>query len=149
MTEKTTEIDINEATHAQLVHFAKLQNLELDDSWSKGQLLARIKKAHPHGTIRVPAEVEPVTTFIPDELKAAKETFRIVVSPSDDDPEGVVEGGVNGVSFRIQKGVEVEVSAEILGVLKNAVALSYDPQREGGLSQPRKVQAIPYTVLAR
>ncbi len=147
-TPKEIDVDINEATHAQLLHFAEHQNLSIDKTWSKGQLLAQIKKAWQYPTISVPAEVAPVPTHIPPELSGdiGKKT-KIIIQSTDDDPEGVVEGAVNGVSFRIKTDVPVDVSPEILECLTNAVALRRDPQRDGGIGEPRRVQTVPFTKL--
>lgn len=147
-TPKEIDVDINEATHAQLLHFAEHQNLSIDKTWSKGQLLAQIKKAWQYPTISVPAEVAPVPTHIPPELAVSSgPKSKIILQAVDDDPEGVVEGAVNGVAYRIQRGVPVEVSEEIMESLRNAVSLRYDPQRDGGIGEPRHVQAVPFTKL--
>lgn len=144
---KEIDVDINEATHAQLLHFAKHQNLAYDEAWSKGQLLAQIKKAWAYPTINVPPEVEPVETYIPPVLADDQKKITVMLHATDDDEEGVLEGSVNGVSFRIQKNVQVAVSEEIYECLKNAVSIRRDPRREGGLSDPRYVQSVPFTVV--
>lgn len=146
---KEIDVDINEATHAQLLHFAQHQNLAYDEAWSKSQLLAQIKKAWAYPTINVPPEVAPVPAHIPQALAGeGQEKIRMIFHTADDDQEGVVEGSVNGHPWRMQRGVEVEVSPEIYyGSIQNAVRIVRDPRREGGLSEPRYVHTYPHTIL--
>lgn len=58
-----------------------------------------------------------------------------------------VQVGVNGKVMLVPRGEEVEIPVEYFEVLQNAVRHIFDPLKDGGLSEPRKVPMYPYQLL--
>lgn len=142
------QIKITEATPSQLAEFA-IKNLGVEVNYRTGRdkILTAMEAAGFSGdTIEVDAEAAPTVQAEPD-VESAKR-IRILV-PTQDGPGGkeAIVVGVNGRVTRIQRGVEVAVRPEVIGVLKNANRVVYDKDENGTPINPTEVPTHGFQIL--
>lgn len=160
------QIKIEDASREQLHQFAELVlGVELTGQPQKATLLAKISSIQPDRT-EIPNLAAPVVPqpsadksgghfYVKDESKLdadgkprrfAKILVHTSNGPGGEEPVFV---SVNGRGMWIPRGEEVEVGAEYIGALQNAVRDVYDPTtdplNQRGLSAPRKVQSYPFS----
>lgn len=156
--EEMVEVQLSEATHAQLMWFSKQQNLDVDEAETQNQTYSRLKLAWPHPTIMVPAEIEVQTAPKPVRMRpegadsknryGLPEFVQVRVHSSSsfgDDDEDEIKVSHNGVAYRIKKGEVVTLPWYVYKILEDAQALVYPTGRDTGIGEPRVVQAVSFT----
>lgn len=97
---------------------------------------------------------QPELIDAPKRTRKAAEPARVKLTVQEDGTPGAereIFVGVNGVGYRIKRGVEVEVPAEVVGVLRDAVKTVYSTERsENGSSTmiARDVPVYPFSTRA-
>lgn len=155
---ETIEIDINEASHAQLMWFSKFRNLDYDPAETHNQTLNRIRQSWEHATITVPKVIEEPrkptqrlregvkAEYTLEERYGLPETVYVMIPGTGDDSEDVEKISHNGTTYLIKKGEVVPLPWYVFkGCLDDAKMIVYSSGRDSGIGEPRYVQAIPFT----
>lgn len=77
----------------------------------------------------------------------AKERKAIIMIDQERDKPNYEYVGVNGKGYQIQRGIEVEVPASVVGVLENAIATRSVTDANGKVVGYQDYHAVPFRVI--
>ena len=87
-------------------------------------------------------------SYVPEAPAAPKKERRAVIMIDQEQGKPNYEYvGVNGKGYQIQRGVEVEVPASVVGVLDNAIATRSVTDPNGKVIGHQDYHAVPYRVI--
>ena len=151
------QIPINQATHAELLQFARNSlGLNLPPNTKMETLRARISAAWAKDYINLAEEVAETPqkgrqpfpqTAEQEEPDRGMVKIKIAIT-EDAGGADAVPVGVNGKIMLIPRGKEVEIPYAYFEVLEHAIAHKYDPMPDGGMNPvPREVPTYPFQVI--
>ena len=82
-------------------------------------------------------------------VQAAPKRVRIILEENDNIPPTGLFVGINGRSFLIRPGEEVDVPSEVLEVLNDAVEATPKTDLQGNVVDYRNKMRFPYRIVAR
>lgn len=89
----------------------------------------------------------PVAAAAP--VQATPKRVRIILEENDNIPPTGLFVGINGRSFLIRPGEEVDVPSEVLEVLNDAVEATPKTDLQGNVVDYRNKMRFPYRIVAR
>lgn len=125
-----SDINVNALTYTEMKEQARILGLDVKGNISAEELRKQLRLA-------VGEETE--TPKLAAKPKANWKTVYIAEDDKDSQPAFV---GVNGKSYRIRRGEEVEVPPEVVEALKNAVQRTWDTKAQAW----RMVPTYPWSL---
>ena len=151
-------ISLNDATATEIANFASVMlGIPAEARMGKEKIIAKLRAAgYSKNDITIPQDEAPAAQTIapaPTHLEAGpgKKTRKMItiMIPEQDAPGGSepVYTNVNGVTLLIPRGVDATIPVEYEEALRNAVAIHYTSNPDGGLGAQRRVPQYPYSVV--
>jgi hypothetical protein len=150
-------LSLNDATATEISDFANMMlGISCEPRMGKEKIIAKMRAAGFSKNeimieeAEVPSQILAPTPRHAEASTGAKTRKMVTIMiPEQEGPGGSehVYTNVNGVTLLIPRAVNATIPVEYEEALRNAVAIRYDPDPNGGLGRKRFVPQYPYSVI--